>query len=272
MSARILAIEDNPDNMELMAYLLQAFGHTVLMAYDGEQGVEAARRELPDLIICDIHLPRLDGYGVIREIKADPTLRPIPIVAVTALAMVGDREKILVAGFDGYIAKPIVPEAFVGQVEHFLRAAQRSAPGRQPAVTESAWAMPVQGSRGSILVVDDSPVNRELLRCILEPLGYQVSLAASVRNGLALARQVAFDLILCDVHLPDADGFDFLRMIKADPKLSAIPFIFLTSSVYGARDKTLALKQGAAQFIVRPIEPLALLAEIEAVLQKEQRQ
>jgi len=120
MKGRILVIEDNPQNLELMTYLLRAFGYTALTAANGEEGLGVVRRERLDLIICDIHLPRMDGYEVAYELKRDPMLRRIPLVAVTALAMVGDREKVLAAGFDGYIDKPIEPEIFVKQVESFM--------------------------------------------------------------------------------------------------------------------------------------------------------
>jgi CheY-like chemotaxis protein len=120
MGARILVIEDNPTNLELMTYLLRAFGHTPLTAGDGEAGVEAALRERPDLVLCDLAMPRLDGYGVVRRLKADPALRHIPVVAVTASAMVGDRDRVIATGFDGYISKPIDPETFVAEVEGFL--------------------------------------------------------------------------------------------------------------------------------------------------------
>lgn len=118
--ARILVIEDNPTNLQLMVYLLQAFGHTSLEAVDGETGLELIRHELPDLVLCDIHLPGTDGFGVARELKGNPVLSIIPLVAVTASAMVGDRDRIISAGFNGYIAKPIAPETFVRQVEAFL--------------------------------------------------------------------------------------------------------------------------------------------------------
>lgn len=121
MPARILIIEDNAANLELMTYLLQAFGCTLLTAHDGEEGIEVASRELPDLIICDVGLPQIDGYEVARRLKSDITLRGIPLVAVTAFAMVGDRDKALGAGFNGYIAKPINPETFFGEVMTFLR-------------------------------------------------------------------------------------------------------------------------------------------------------
>ncbi|MHB9025533.1 MAG: response regulator [Armatimonadota bacterium] len=120
MPGRILVIEDNPTNLELMVYLLQAFHHTVFTASDGEEGIQITIRHLPDLIICDVHLPNVDGYAVARRLKEHPLLRRIPLIAVTALAMVGDRDKVLAAGFDGYIAKPITPEVFVKQVEAYL--------------------------------------------------------------------------------------------------------------------------------------------------------
>ena len=120
MKSRILVIEDNPANMELMTYLLTAFGHTALSAGDGEEGVAAALRFIPDLILCDLSLPKLDGYGVVRRLRAEESLRGVPVIAVTASAMVGDRDKVLATGFDGYISKPITPETFVAAVESYL--------------------------------------------------------------------------------------------------------------------------------------------------------
>jgi CheY-like chemotaxis protein len=122
MGYRILVIEDNAANMELMTYLLTAFGHTTIEAIDGEAGIEAALRTVPDLILCDLAMPKLDGFGVALRLKADPALRHIPLIAVTASAMAGDRARVNAVGFDGYITKPITPETFVGEVESYLRA------------------------------------------------------------------------------------------------------------------------------------------------------
>lgn len=120
MPGRILIIEDNPPSLQLMSYLLEAFGYTVITASDGADGLELARRQVLDLIICDIHLPRVDGYEVARRLKGHPALSRIPLVAVTALAMVGDRDRILAAGFDGYIDKPIDPQKFSEQVRSLI--------------------------------------------------------------------------------------------------------------------------------------------------------
>jgi CheY-like chemotaxis protein len=122
MAARVLLIEDNRPSLELMSYLLHAFGHTPLEAYNGIDGLEAIRRERPDLVICDIDLPKLDGYALAGRAKADPAIRDIPLVAVTALAMVGDRDRAIRAGFDGYLAKPIEPETFIQEIERYLPA------------------------------------------------------------------------------------------------------------------------------------------------------
>ncbi len=117
-----------------------------------------------------------------------------------------------------------------------------------------------------ILAVDDVHVNRELIRSILEPLGYQVILAHNVEQGMVLARLVSPDLILSDLHMPDQDGFMFITSVKSDPHLSQIPFVFLSSSVWGEKDQRKGLSLGAMRFILRPIEPQQLLREVEECL------
>lgn len=120
MSERVLLIEDNPTNMYLMEYLLNAFGYSVLTAQDGKAGLELALRELPDLIICDIQMPVMDGYEVVRLIRENPQLDKVPVVAITAFAMVDDRPKVLASGFDNYLSKPIDPEGFREKILTFL--------------------------------------------------------------------------------------------------------------------------------------------------------
>jgi CheY-like chemotaxis protein len=125
VAARVLLVEDNPANLALMQYLLQAAGYTTLTATDGRQGIVVAQRESPDVILMDLQMPILNGYDAARQVKEIPALRGVPIIAVTAYAMVGDRDKILARGFDGYIAKPITPERFVSEVETFIASALR---------------------------------------------------------------------------------------------------------------------------------------------------
>lgn len=119
MSARILVVDDNQSNLDLMLYLLKAFGYDALATKDGYAGWEAAQREHFDLILTDILMPKMDGYELARRVATLPS--PPPIVAVTALAMTGDRDKMIGAGFNAYLPKPIDPAAFKEQVERFLR-------------------------------------------------------------------------------------------------------------------------------------------------------
>jgi two-component system, cell cycle response regulator len=120
MEAAILVVEDNRDNMELMEYLLTAFGYSPMLALGGAEAVRRARQRPPDLILMDLQMPEMDGHEASAAIRGEPGLEGCRIVAVTAFAMVGDRERILAAGFDGYISKPIAPESFVAQVESYL--------------------------------------------------------------------------------------------------------------------------------------------------------
>jgi CheY-like chemotaxis protein len=115
----ILVIEDNEDNIRLVDYVLRAHGYEPLLATTGADGVRLALERTPDLILLDIRMPRMDGYEVVAQLK-QAGLDGTRIVAVTASAMVGDREQIVAAGFDGYIQKPIDPETFIAEVEHFL--------------------------------------------------------------------------------------------------------------------------------------------------------
>lgn len=115
--ATILIVEDNSTNMKLAAFLLKSAGHTVLSATDAEAGLSLARDERPHLILMDIQLPGMDGLQAISLLKADESTSRIPVIALTALAMKGDEERIRAAGCDGYIAKPMRYKEFLETIE-----------------------------------------------------------------------------------------------------------------------------------------------------------
>ena len=120
MMARVLVIEDNGSNMKLATFLLESAGHTVLAATDAEAGIATAQAERPDLVLMDVQLPGMDGLQATAMLKADAETRSIPVIALTALAMKGDAERIQLAGCDGYIAKPMAYREFLETVERFL--------------------------------------------------------------------------------------------------------------------------------------------------------
>ncbi len=120
MKATILIIEDNEQNIYMESFLMEQAGYEVVQARDGREGLEAAGRVKPALIILDIQLPVMDGHEVARRLKEQPETGDIPIVAVTSYAMPKDREEILASGCKGYIEKPINPDTFVSEIERYL--------------------------------------------------------------------------------------------------------------------------------------------------------
>lgn len=122
MNPKILVIEDNEQNLYLITFLLEKNGLEVIAARNGPDGLKLAAECLPDLILLDIQLPKMDGYTVARKLRENPVLKDVPIVAVTSYAMKGDRERALEAGCTGYVEKPINPDTFVDTIKSYLRA------------------------------------------------------------------------------------------------------------------------------------------------------
>ena len=117
---RVLVIEDNRMNLELACDLLRAYGHEVLQAASALEALALIERTVPDLVLMDIQLPGLDGLALTRNLKENPRTKEVPIIAVTAYAMMGDKEKVLQAGCDGYVAKPFSPRQLLAKVREFL--------------------------------------------------------------------------------------------------------------------------------------------------------
>jgi two-component system, cell cycle response regulator DivK len=122
--ATVLIVEDNPANLTLATFLVRSVGHVVISATDAEAGLTLARAEQPDLILMDIQLPGMDGLEATRQLKGDESTRAIPVIALTALAMKGDEERIRAAGCDGYIAKPLAYRELLAIVAAQLPAAR----------------------------------------------------------------------------------------------------------------------------------------------------
>ena len=116
----VLLVEDNEDNLVVYRTILEHVGFRVLEARDGEEGVSRAKENLPDLILMDISIPRMDGWQATRILRDDPRTSTIPIIALTAHALASDREKAMEVGCDGYLAKPCEPRAVVAEVQRFL--------------------------------------------------------------------------------------------------------------------------------------------------------
>jgi CheY-like chemotaxis protein len=123
---RIVVVDDNETNLLFVTFLLEALGHAAFPASSGEAALELANRESPDLVLLDLQMPGWDGFETLRALHQSPALDQVPVIAVTARAMIGERETAIAAGFDGYITKPIQPRFFAAQINPFLPVERRS--------------------------------------------------------------------------------------------------------------------------------------------------
>lgn len=196
MPARILIVEDDPPTRELMAWLLHEAGHTVSEAGDGAEGLRLALDGRPDLVVCDLRLPSMDGYAVARALKREPGCAAIPLLAVSTLGPEQDRERVLAAGFDGYVCKPIEAASFVAEVEAFLPTAHE------------APALP------TLLVVDDDSFMREVLVDSLEGEPWRILSAGSAEEALDLLGRHRADVILSDQCMPGMQGTDLMAQVS----------------------------------------------------------
>jgi two-component system cell cycle response regulator len=212
MSARILIVEDDPATRELMACLLQEAGHAVSGADDGAQGLQAAQSSPPDLVLCGLRLPSLDAYAVARALKAEPGTARIPLLAVSALVQGGDRARVLAAGFDGYLCKPIEPASFVAEVEAFLPPVPAAAP-------EPAAAAHAPAGQATLLVVDDDAFMRDVLVDALEGEPWRILSAGSAEEALVLLGREPVDVILSDQCMPGMQGTELMAHVsRAHPR------------------------------------------------------
>ncbi len=254
--ARILIAEDSPDIRALVELLLAAEGHQISSVTDGRAAVEAARRTHPDLVLMDLSLPLLSGWEAARQIRADPATAEIPILAVTAHAMHGDRERALAAGCNGFIAKPINEETFASDVSGFLneRPSLRAGP--------SSRFDPKASEPGRILVVDDQPDVAALLREDLSADGHEVVLATTVATAESLVEDEPFELAIVDVMLGADSGYSLTASLTSK-SADYLPVLLVTG---GTIDRERGFHAGADDFIGKPLESVELRARARSLI------
>jgi two-component system cell cycle response regulator len=268
MSQRVLVIEDNPPNLELMLYLLKAFGLEAEGSSTALDGIAKAEAGLFDLFLCDIQLPDLNGVEVARRLKLRHP--KTPVVAVTALAMIGDQERLLASGFDGYIAKPLDPKNFVPTIQTYLQVPIGNvAPAQVRSSPRTVEHAPAKESfrAETILVVDDREESRYLILSVLKAIGFQVMEASSVAEGMRLAVEKHPAAIICDVNMPVEDGEAFLNKRRGHPVISTIPVIMVTSSDKPSpitRERFHSL--GAKAYLSRPLDNRILAQTVEEAI------
>ena len=253
---KILVIEDNEKNMKLVRLLLEIGNYQVLESEDAETGVEIAQREVPDLILMDIQLPGMDGLQATQEIKKDPKLSKIPVVALTSYAMDGDKARVLNAGCDGYFAKPIDTKNFLNVLRSYLNPKPAEEPSTLPAPKSNTVR---------ILIVDDDEKNVKLMCGMLTRDDYELSTAGDGPTALSMIEENTPDLILLDVMMPGMDGYEVTRRLKAKAETNTIPIILITA-LDSPADRAQGLEAGAEEFLTKPVNPVEIEARIQSML------
>ena len=205
--AEVLLIEDDPSAVRLLRTYLEADGYDVRVATSGEAGLQDARARPPAAILLDILLPGMDGWEVLRRVKADDHLRDIPAIIVT---VVDEREVGLALGAVDYFLKPVDRQALLDRLSRYT------------------FTSKVKKSRVRVLIVDDDAATRETVGAALRQEGFEVVTAAGGREAVDLARADAIDLVLCDLVMPDLDGFGVVAALKSDEKTRDTPILILT--------------------------------------------
>ncbi len=256
---RILVIEDNELNLKLINSLLEIGHYEPMQAKDAESGIQLAQESHPDLILMDIQLPGMDGLSATRILKADPDLKNIPVVALTAHAMVGDEERARKAGCDGYLAKPIDTRNFLQIIAKYLNG--DSGDGQKAEISKQN---PLT-NKHRILIVDDDPLNVKLLSTAFCSEQYITLTAYGGEEALEKVVKELPDLILLDIMMPDLDGIEVTRRLKCNPDTKHIPIILVTG-LDEKESKSKGLKAGADEFLRKPVSRVEIQTRARSLL------
>ena len=226
--------------------ILKQAGYEVIQAYDGQEGLEMARAQAPQLVITDVEMPRLDGYGLCRALKSDPATAHLPVLMCSSLGQAADLQRGFDAGTDDYLIKPVSPAEVTNAVAELL-----------------AGSMPA--SRELILVVDDSAMTRLLVSDCLARQGFRIETADNGARGLEKARAQKPALIVSDYEMPELDGFEMLLELRRADDTRDIPVVML-SARDSARDHKQLSAAGARACLVKPFTRDKCVVTVERVL------
>lgn len=242
----ILIVDDSAIVRKALTRQLEQFGARVTQAEDGQQGIEAAISERFDLIIADVEMPRLNGFGLCEKLKDLPGTRGIPVIILSSLDADRDIEQGFKAGAAAYVSKSQAKTQLIETIERVLE--------------KSTFH-----HNRLVLVVDDSQIVRRLVTQALEEAGVKVIMAENGRQALKHIAEQRPDLIISDLDMPEMNGIDFCKTLHADPGLSVIPLVIMSANSDGSMMRRL-LSLGAAGYLVKPFNMEQIVITVEKLL------
>jgi len=243
-SLRVLIVDDDPETRQLIGDTLGAEGHTPLMAGNGDEALRILERLQVDAIVLDLLLPGRNGFELLTEIRAREKWSRIPVMVLTVKDL-DERERDALAAQSAAV---------------FTKGA-----GWRPALLANLRRLAGKNSRKRVLVADDNPAGRELVREILSDLVSNLEEAADGPGALQKIRQAPPDLVLLDIQMPGMDGFQVLHEIRRDPALKNLRVVALTAfAMQGDRER--ALDAGFDDYITKPVTSATLKAQLDAAV------
>jgi len=256
----ILLIEDNDNNRDMLMRRLQKKGFDILTAIDGKQGVEIAERSHPDLILMDMGLPVLDGWEATRQIKSNIKTKEIPVIGLSAHAMLADRKKALDAGCCDYDTKPVDLDRLINIISRNLVIEQNKSTNRNTTIIRNQQKV-------KILVADDDDACLNLIDRFLENEGCDIVLAKNGEQAWEYLKseEHTFNVAILDRKMPGLTGIEILQKMKTVDRLNNVPVIFQTGLI-NIEDIREGMDEGAYYYLTKPYIRRSLISIVEAAI------
>lgn len=275
---KILAVDDDPNALEVLAASLGEAGLDVLTATSGEEALRIVAKATPDLILLDLMMPDMNGHDLLRELKSNKETSDIPVVVITALDQVEEKERAIQGGADDFLAKPIARSELLIRVRTFLKVKHlrqelertllylhELEAALHAGASSQEKADPMRPPLATILIVEDELMERAIYADLLREHGYKVLSVPTGAQALELLQVKPVDVLMVDLVLPGVSGLDLIERVKT--VTPETPVIVVTGHP-SSHNVIAALKLGAFDFIVKGFKPEVMLHSVKRALEK----
>jgi len=267
---KVLIIEDEEALLSVLEHKLTREGYEVSLARDGEQGLEQIKAIKPEVVLLDILMPKLDGFGVLAKLHSDGLISTLPVIIISNSGQPVEIDRALKLGARDYLVKAeFSPDEVVQKVRKVLAGPPAAGEGGEAiSILPPSASSPAKSQSARILIIEDDQFLRDLMERKLIKEGFVVETAIEGESGLQKIKSWRPDLVLLDIILPGLDGFSILEKVKADASVASIPVILLTN--LGQRDDVeKGLKLGAVGYLVKAhFTPGDIVEKVKSVLRK----